>query len=296
MLIPHSTNLCSKHAEKMLSIKICGQCNASCSFCVDRGGHNGSKIDVPAIAFAAIARTEYQTVIITGGEPFLVINHVLELCKMLRRHKKRIVLNTNGSLLTAEIVEKLNPLIDELQVSVHHFDEDISGEVFEKEIVFTAMQDALAGKTFALSINSTFNRSYNEKERNYAVQEMVMLCNWIGAERLRLTELKKVDGDDFVPASDFFPADNEFCNRSSEDLITNGCTHWFNQNNVLVSVKRLCSFAKGTNATAFSCCFINTDGQKKIDVETVDTFKVIYSDGSVTDDWIFAPEALNADN
>jgi len=64
-------------------------------------------------------------------------------------------------------------------------------------------------------------------------------------------------------------------------------TYYYSQNGVEVSVKRLCAFAKGKNAPAFSCCFINNDGQKKIDVDTEDTFKVIYSDGTTTNDWIF---------
>ena len=46
------------------------------------------------------------------------------------------------------------------------------------------------------------------------------------------------------------------------------------------------------DAHAFSCCFINTKGQMKIDVDTVDTFKVIYSDGLVTDDWVFDSESI----
>ena len=47
------------------------------------------------------------------------------------------------------------------------------------------------------------------------------------------------------------------------------------------------NLGKGKNAPAFSCCFINVDGQNKIDVETKDTFKVIYPNGVVTDDWVF---------
>lgn len=287
MLTPSKYNLCSKYAEKMLSIKICNRCNMTCSFCVDRGGRDGGETDVLAIADAAIARTEYKTVIITGGEPFLVFNSVVKLCEMLRPHKKRIVLNTNGFLLTSEKVLILNGLIDELQVSIHHYDEKRNGSVFGKRVSFESMKKALSVKKFMLSINSTFNKEYAEVEKPVAVKKMTELCAWIGADRLRLTELKKVEGDDFVSSDSFFPKDDEFVNRTSEKLITQGCTRYFSYNGLLVSVKRLCEYAKGKNATAFSCCFINADGQKKIDVDTKDTFKVIYSDGLVTGDWLF---------
>lgn len=288
MLVPFKENLCSKYAEKMLSIKICNHCNMSCSFCVDRGGRDGGNIDVQKIAQEAISRTEYKTVIITGGEPFLVFDSVIELCRALRPYKTRIVLNTNGSLLADEKVSELNWLIDELQVSIHHYDEERSGAVFGKIISFEYMKTALSAKEFMLSINSTFNNEYTKEEKSSAVKKMTDLCSWIGADRLRLTELKKVEGDDFVLADDFFPKGDEFVSRSSENLITQGCTRYYTDNGILVSVKRLCEYSKGKDAPAFSCCFINTNGQKKIDVETKDTFKVIYSDGLVVDDWIFS--------
>lgn len=285
MIIPYEKNLCSKHAEKMLSIKICSACNMSCSFCVDRGGRDCEKIDVDKIASEAISKKDYKTVIITGGEPFLFVESVISLCNKIRPHKKRIVLNTNGSLLSAYIVEKLNGLIDELQVSVHHYEEKRNANVFGKKISFQNMKDSLKQRKFVLSINSTFNKEYSKNERKDAVFNMIDFCCWIGADNLRLTELKKVDGEDFVLCNDFLNTD--FTNRSSEELIVSGCTDYYSEKGINVSVKRLCEYAKGKNAKAFSCCFVDTEGQKKIDIETRDTFKVIYSDGMVFDDWVF---------
>lgn len=293
MLIPFKKNLCSKYATKMLSIKINNTCNAKCAFCVDKGGRNGKVIDIEKIAEKANLLTEYKTVIITGGEPFLVFDKVIELLKLLRPNKERIVLNTNGSLLTPDKTLVLNPLIDELQISIHNPDEEVNNSIFSvpKFVFFSKLRFALKDKKFLLSINSTFNNSYKPEERINAVDKMASLCQYLHADNLRLTELKKVDETQFVPASDFFKGENmeinNFCNRSSDELITQGCTLYYFNRGLIISVKRLCEYAKGKNAPAFSCCFINEIGQKKIDVDTKDTFKVIYSDGLVTDDWIF---------
>ena len=78
-LIPYKNNLCSKYAEKMISIKLTSECNAKCSFCVDRGGYTpkdncGGRIlvpDVDAIVESANKYKDYKTVIITGGEPLM---------------------------------------------------------------------------------------------------------------------------------------------------------------------------------------------------------------------------------
>lgn len=292
-LVPFKENLCSKHATKMLSIKINNVCNRCCSFCVDRGGRQGDFIDIANIAKEAIAKTDYKTVIITGGEPFLNFDEVIELAKKLRKHKDRIVLNTNGSLLTEEKVLKLNGLIDELQVSIHHYDEARNGKILGGVVSFDKMKTALAKKDFMFSINSTFNKEYTKKERPIAVNKMIDLAVKLKADRLRLTELKKVEGEEFVIADEFFEKDHPFIGRSSNDLITKGCTYYYEKDGILVSIKRLCNFAKGKDAPAFSCCFINTAGQKKIDVDTKDTFKVIYSDAVVTDDWVFDSKKLD---
>jgi hypothetical protein len=212
---------------------------------------------------------------------------LLNLLKKIRPYKDRIVLNTNGSLLTPERVNILNDLIDELQVSIHHFNENKHSEILGRNISFEEIKNSLINRKFMFSINSTFNNSYNDEEKPIAVEKMIELSNWFKADRLRLTELKKVDDSNFIAANEFFESNNPVIGYSSDELITKGCTYYFTKNNIDVSVKRLCKYAKGKNAPAFSCCFINTIGQNKIDVETKDTFKVIYSDGLVTDDWIF---------
>jgi len=287
MITPHRNNLCSKHAEKMISIKITSACNMSCDFCVDRDGKDCNVADVFKIAEEANKLKEYKTVIITGGEPFLEFNNVIKLCVLLRKSKIRIVLNTNGSLLTRERVKELNGLIDELQISVHHYDEAKNAEVLGGIVAFAIIKDALTYKEFDVSINSTFNNEYDDWEKAEAVPRMVLLTKNLGAQNLRLTELKKVNSDQFVEAKYFFGEFHHVNNREVKDLIIKGCTFRYRQAGINVSVKRLCPYAKGANAESFSCCFVDTEGQKKIDIETEDTFKVIYSDGSVTNDWVF---------
>ena len=287
-LTPFKDNLCSRYAEKMISIKVNNRCNCACSFCVDRGGYNAGETNVEEITKKAIALTNYKTVIITGGEPFLDFDKVIEILGKLRPYKTRLVLNTNGTILSKRHVEKLSGLLDELQISVHHWREEINGEVFGKHQDFLTIKDALAiPRKFTVSVNSTFNKFTVQEERKDFVSKMIDLCNALGANRLRLTELKKVDGDEFISANDFFESNSPVLSRSSNELITQGCTYYYSEKGVNVSVKRLCAFAKGKNAPAFSCCFIDNEGQKKIDVDTEDTFKVIYSNGTMTNDWIF---------
>ena len=151
-LIPFTDNLCSRYAEKMISIKINNRCNCHCSFCVDRGGFNAGEINVDEIAKKTISFERYKTVIVTGGEPFMDFDSVVKLLTLIRPYKNRIVLNTNGTLLDGNKVSALNGLIDELQISVHHYNEDINASVFGRNVSFEKIKDALSNKDLSLLI------------------------------------------------------------------------------------------------------------------------------------------------
>ena len=299
MFEPFKNNLCSKYAEKMISIKLTSACNAKCSFCVDKGGYDAARIDVAAIADAANKLTEYNTVIITGGEPLIHFEELVELLNKIRPVKTKIILNTNGWLLTSLKVLKLNGLIDELQISIHHPNNQLNAMIFGFDKIdyqfFDTLKCILKPAKFNISINTTLNKTLSllpDNNPEKRITELEELAYHIGANKLRLTELKKVDHDQFVDAKIFFPNES-FVKKSSKDLITKGCTYYYTtENGVEVSVKRLCKYAKGKDAKAFSCCFIDTNGQKKINVDTKDTFKVVYSDGSVYDDWIFDKDKI----
>ena len=272
----------------MISIKINSVCNRACKFCIDKGGYSFSEIDVEKVASEANNLNEYQKVIITGGEPFLNIEEVIKLLKAIRPHKKKIVLNTNGSLLSKKNILQINGLIDELQISIHHYDETENGKVFGSKISFKKIKEALAHKAFTVTVNSTFNKAFKEEERAFAIDKLVDLVNELGGSNLRLTELKMVNYFDFVEAENFLPATDPFSNIPRRELVEKGCTHTFHRNGVNVSVKRLCSFVEDIYMEHFECnCFDDMRGEFVANVITEQTYKVIYGDGKVNDSWIY---------
>lgn len=287
-LIPSTDNICSKYAEKMLIIKINNHCNCSCPFCVDKGGFSAKETNISEIVKNAIELAEYQYVYITGGEPFLDFKLLIELLSKLRPHKRHIGINTNGTLITPARINALNGLINELQISIHHWLESVNKQILGKKQDLTIIKESLNHNcNFAVSINSTFNSFTPSRERLIFIDKMTEVCKYIGANKLRITELKRVDSCDFVSARDFFEPSSYEVSRNSNELITQGCTVSFKRNDIDVYMKRLCAYAKDKNAPAFSCCFINEQGQKVIDVDTENTFRIIYSNGIVRKSWIY---------
>lgn len=287
-LIPSRDNICSKYASKMIVIKLNNRCNCSCSFCIDKDGFKADSINVGEIAKRANELKEYKTVFVTGGEPILDFDSVIKLLDLLRADKTYLVLNTNGTLLRPSHVEALNGQLDELQISIHHWLEAVNKQIFGYNQDIAAIKNALSReRSFSVSINSTFNNLTKPEERRMFIGKMVELCKYIGSDRLRVTELKKVDVCEFVNANDYFEPDSPVLSRSSDELITQGCTYSYNIDGIDIFIKRLCAYAKDKDAPAYSCCFVNDEGRRKIDIDTKNTFRVIYSDGSVCNSWIY---------
>ena len=61
---------------------------------------------------------------------------------------------------------------------------------------------------------------------------MIDLAVYLNANRLRLTELKKVEKEEFIIADEFFEKNHPFIGRSSNDLITKGCTYYYEKKGI----------------------------------------------------------------
>jgi len=110
-----------------LTLYVTNRCNAQCSHCFYSSELNKpcEELTIEQLKKISISlKHPLQTLMITGGEPFLR-NDLLEICKLFFKLNKtrRITINTNG-MLTDKIVKttkeilKLNPKNFHIQVSI----------------------------------------------------------------------------------------------------------------------------------------------------------------------------------
>ncbi len=99
--------------EKQLFIRFCG-CNLNCAFCdTDFETQNAAEYSTGDLV-TKIFEYEPQTISLTGGEPLLHIDFLVEFLKMLREArapKRKIYLETNGTLYS-----ELTQIIDLIDV------------------------------------------------------------------------------------------------------------------------------------------------------------------------------------
>lgn len=272
-LVPNSVCHCSDSKSKLLQVKANNRCNGNCTFCIDKGNYQASIIDVPKMVEAILSEPEYEVVDVTGGEPLMDFDTLIEMLKQIRPYKKTIILNSNGSLLTKEHVECLNGLIDELRIALHHYDEKINSQIIHTPIKFEKLKTALKFKKFKATFNMVITKQWNDNPDNF-IDELVSLCKELNVDAIRVRELKYVGinhgyeeySPDHVKAYPFFKKTGAIVPKTSEELITTGCIDLFTYKGIEFYLQRLCGYKLKSSTQ---------------------TLVIVYSDGRKSDDWIY---------
>jgi radical SAM protein with 4Fe4S-binding SPASM domain len=113
----------SQHAVSMtvMLYHVTNVCNFRCEHCY----HNDYVPDPADLTLEqveklaeSVAKTNVDTIVLSGGEPFLR-KDILEIAKIFNKHYIKVQFNTNGSLLTDTLIEKLSHLtLNAVSISV----------------------------------------------------------------------------------------------------------------------------------------------------------------------------------
>ena len=276
-LVPAKNCTCSIEAPLLQQIKFCNDCPGKCEFCIDHGNRNPRTMDIPAMVKASIEATDFQVVDVTGGEPLLHFDKLISLLEGIRPHKQKIILNTNGCFLTPEKVARLNGLVDELRIALHHYKESLNAETIGLPIRFDNIRNALEEKQF----ETTFNRVVTQKwiGDDHFVEKLIELCHEIHIDGCRISEVKYIGlnhgheeyDKNWVALYPFFEKFSLIEPKNSTQLIQTGCIDIVNFDGVKFHLKRLCGY--------------------KLEESLFyphPTFMVIYSDGLTAPNWIYA--------
>lgn len=82
--------------ERQLFVRFYG-CNLSCSFCDTPLAHYG-EYSAQDLRGEIVAREGYHSLSLTGGEPLVQTEFLVSFLPLMRRHRPKIYLETNGTL------------------------------------------------------------------------------------------------------------------------------------------------------------------------------------------------------
>ena len=170
-IIVYDESCCSDSTMRTLYIEVNNVCNASCSFGCSRSTNSPvNYVDISRlypVLETLIGAECIDKVAITGGEPTLLhnFNELLECLSVFKPNLKHVSFTTNGSTLPKRIGLLDHSCIDYLNVSRHHFDDNVNDTIFGLQtITGTMLSDIMDMSRLPLRLNCTITENLYEKE------------------------------------------------------------------------------------------------------------------------------------
>lgn len=263
---PNKNNYCGGNFTDWLEVMLLPECNANCSWCVEKKGwHPIKRVDWKSIADAAIDSGK-TNIILLGGEPTLY-KDLQNIITYLYENGKNVYLTTNGSMLTPEYIMSNLKHLKGINISVHHYNvnknKEITGILLPFNIDLSV--DILKIGGTHVRFNCNLIKGYIDSKDE--ILECIRQFKALGADSIRFAELK-FDNENFINLAKVF--DYQF--GLNDEPYTCGC----NINTVI----------DGVDINFRQMCGIQTTMRPQIDNPEQERERtVLYYDGKIYDGW-----------
>jgi organic radical activating enzyme len=266
MTTPNSKNFCGGNFQDWLEVNLLEQCNAKCSWCIERNGyHPDFHASVEVIAEEAI-KTGKTNIILLGGEP-LLYKELKKLIQLLVKANRKVWITTNGFLLSPKFVFENLQGITGVNISIHDFDMSRNKEITKILIDENNLILAIASmQLFEINVRMNCNVIKNHIDSASKIVEYVRWVKTIGANKIRFAELKNEEGD-FVDLAEILNHkyglnDNPFLEGCNSDCVIE---------DIPVNFRQMCG--------------LQTSRRVKPEDPEQETKEVLYYDGKIYNGW-----------
>ena len=104
------------------------RCNEGCKFCYRLDNYKELSLEDNLYILEKLNQLSIKEITFTGGEA-LLYPHILELMKKTHEYGMKTKLITNGRMLSNDLIDRINGLLDELTLSFDAIDDDIHNEM-----------------------------------------------------------------------------------------------------------------------------------------------------------------------
>jgi organic radical activating enzyme len=241
--IPNPRNFCGGNFQDWLEVNLLKNCNAQCSWCIERSGFHPDYIaTTEKITEMAIASGK-TNIILLGGEP-LLYKDLRKLIGLLRIAGKKIWITSNGFLLSREFVLENLSGITGINISIHHHDLARNKEITKIMIDENRLKESIKelhslGASIRMNCNIISGQIDNEEE----ITAYLKWAKNIGADKVRFAELKE-DDENFIDLAKMLNYryglnDDPFTHGCNSDCIIDGVPVNFRQMCGLQTIKRI---------------------------------------------------------
>lgn len=278
---------CCDGIYNSFDIHFTSACDNKCSHCIDctYEGLGINKPDVNAIVKTIIDKQEgFDDVLFLGGEPCLYLQELYDCAKQIKEKTNLKVFVTTAIPKTCfdnrELVIKLLDLIDGLNLSVQHYDEQIADKIRNTQSKYDrqAFYKSLPMKE-KIRINLNIVKPFLYKKED--IIECLNHYDKMGFNSIKLSEIQH--------GKEYYVSFEKVFGVFYGSAYSNGCQKYIDMSKIIedfktpVLLKRSCFICEETlDATLM-------DGIKvlaKAFVKGSNKYGVIYEDGSLQKGWV----------
>ncbi len=186
---------CNQREIDYLRVSLTSNCNLRCQYCMpaEQIKNNEQTLSNEELIYLIrlICQTGIKKIRLTGGEPLLYpqLEYLLKICKEIKSVKK-VVLTTNGILLSEQIEKLKKAGLDGINLSLDCIDKDLYKKITRGGDIEKVLLGIKKAKNLdiPLKINSVIMKDINEQE----ILPLVKFANYHKVD-LRFIELMPIN-------------------------------------------------------------------------------------------------------
>lgn len=194
-------NSCDGLYYNSLDVRFTKACDNDCSFCIERDGIDALKQSVNAMVESTL-KSECESILILGGEPFLSPTKLLKYIKGIRPHVREIFITTslpNSVRLDNPEVVEIFQLINGVNISIQHYDWMINNEILRASSNHNRIEQLreIASK-FGNKIRINLNLVKGQLDTKEKITTALTTLSSFGVNEIKLNELQNVSPEEYI--------------------------------------------------------------------------------------------------
>lgn len=191
------TNSCDGYYKDSLDVRFTKMCDNSCPFCIEKSGITGKPTNVPAM-IAATKESGKTTVLILGGEPFLLMSELKEYIEGIHLFVKEIYITTSLPITIQENLDlfcEIANMVTGINISFQHYDDTKNNEIMHASRPYNRTE--LLKKLCDMGYADKFRVSINLVKGSIDTMEKIESFLWtmenLGVKHVKINELQHAD-------------------------------------------------------------------------------------------------------
>jgi len=216
--IPNPDNFCGGNFQDWLEVNLLKQCNATCSWCIEKAGWHPKEVASWDKIVAAALETGRENIILLGGEPTLY-RHLHDVIHYLNTAKRKVWITTNGSMLTEDWTRENLYGIHGVNISLHHVSSFHNSMITGLKLDYKALSQSISAlHDMDASVRLNCNCIALSVDSEDRIHKYIQFAKDLGADGVRFAELK-MDDDYFIDLAKIL----DYKYDLNDDPFTLGC-------------------------------------------------------------------------